>query len=86
MGLVDVRDVAEAHIKAIQIEEAKNQRFLLNGEDMWQREYAAALAEEFNPKGFCVTTKEAAEGDNVENICSHTRAAQVLGIQFKSIK
>ena len=46
---VDVRNVAEAHIKAIQIAEAKNQRFILSAESVWHRDYAADLAAEFGP-------------------------------------
>ena len=35
MGVVDVREVAAAHVKAIEIEAAANQRFILNSNTMW---------------------------------------------------
>lgn len=31
MGMVDVREVADAHVKAIEVESAANQRFMLTG-------------------------------------------------------
>ena len=33
--LVDVRDVAQAHINAIEIPEAANRRYILHAESMW---------------------------------------------------
>lgn len=47
MPIVDVRDVALAHLQAIKVEEAKNQRFILNGRSMWFKEIAEALQKEF---------------------------------------
>ena len=49
IGFVDVRDVALAHIKGIQVAEAKNQRFIMSDRDLWYREFAAILKEEFGP-------------------------------------
>jgi len=45
--VVDVRDVALAHLRAIEVEEAKNQRFILNNKGAWFVEIAAALKSEF---------------------------------------
>ena len=42
-GVVDVRDVALAHLKAIKVEEAVNKRFLLVHSSPGFREYAAPL-------------------------------------------
>ena len=45
--IVDVRDVALAHLRAIEVEEAKNQRFILNSKGAWFVEIAAALKSVF---------------------------------------
>ena len=86
MGYVDVRDVAEAHLKAIKVDAAKNKRFILSAEDLWQREYAALIAEEFTSQGFNVTTQEAAAGVDHVDRASNNAAKQVLGINFKPVK
>jgi len=43
MGCVDVRDVAQAHLQAILVPEAVNQRFILVGEVPWFLDLATAL-------------------------------------------
>lgn len=48
MGMVDVRDVALAHLKAIKVDEAKNRRFMLTAKSAWRKEMAQCLAAEFN--------------------------------------
>ena len=40
ISFVDVRDVASAHLQALKVDEAKNRRFIVSGEDLWIREYA----------------------------------------------
>ncbi|XP_064638473.1 uncharacterized protein LOC135494439 isoform X2 [Lineus longissimus] len=54
--IVDVRDVALAHIKAMTSEEAAGHRHLLVGSNMWLREMAQILAKEFKPRGYNVPT------------------------------
>ena len=80
LGWNDVRDCAEAHFKAITVEEAKNQRFVCSEGDYWMREVAEWLAEEFVSKGYKITTKEAENGPTHQDKCSHARAESVLGI------
>jgi dihydroflavonol-4-reductase len=46
-GLVDVRDVAAAHVNALEIEEAKGKRFILVDKCLWREEMAEALKKEF---------------------------------------
>jgi len=41
--VVDVRDVAQAHLKAILIPEAANKRFILVGESLWLKDLCDAL-------------------------------------------
>ena len=45
--VVDIRECALAHLRALQVEEAKNQRFLLGSESFWIRELAQTLKEIF---------------------------------------
>ena len=86
LGFNDVRDCALMHLKAIQVEEAKNQRFVCSEGDYWLREFATWMSEEFASKGFNIVTKEKAEGSSHQDKCSHARAEQVLGITFSPIK
>lgn len=46
-AVVDVRDLADLHIRAMTAPEAAGQRFLAVGEFLWLRDIAAALREEF---------------------------------------
>ena len=46
-GFVDVRDVAKAHVLAIQTEDAKNKRFILMAKNMYRNEVAEILKSEF---------------------------------------
>jgi nucleoside-diphosphate-sugar epimerase len=44
---VDVRSVALAHLNAIKIPEAANQRFMLINGDYWMKDFMIALSKEF---------------------------------------
>ena len=45
LGCVDVRDVALAHLNAVLVPEARNQRFILVSESCWMREWGQYLDE-----------------------------------------
>ncbi len=47
MQIVDVRDVAQAHLQAIKIEGAKNKRFILSSDSVWFKEMADVLREKY---------------------------------------
>lgn len=47
-GTVDVRNVAEAHVRALQMDEAQGRRFLLHNQSMWMVDMARCLAAEYN--------------------------------------
>lgn len=53
---VDVRDVAFAHLQAIKIEDAKNQRILLVSESQWLSNFCAVMEKEFSPFGYKITS------------------------------
>lgn len=45
--IVDVRDVAFAHLQALKVPEARNQRFVLNNQSLWFKEIAEILKAEY---------------------------------------
>ena len=47
LPVVDVRDVAFAHLQAIKVEEAANKRFLLAAGTFWFKDYSQILKDEF---------------------------------------
>jgi dihydroflavonol-4-reductase len=56
-AVVDVRDVADAHVLAMTRPEAAGQRFIVAREHVAMREIARILAEHFGPRGFKVPTR-----------------------------
>ena len=57
LPLVDVREVAFAHLQAIKVPEARNNRFALVSESFWFKQMAESLKEEFGAS-YSFTTKE----------------------------
>ncbi|KAL8593570.1 hypothetical protein ACOMHN_024273 [Nucella lapillus] len=55
-AIVDVRDVAMAHVKAMTLPEAAGHRHLILNTNMWMKEIAQLLAKEFKPQGYSVPT------------------------------
>lgn len=47
MPIVDVRDVARAHLQAILIDDAKNKRFILSADSLWFKDVAEALKQRY---------------------------------------
>lgn len=45
--MVDIRDVAQAHLQAITVPEAANQRFIINQKDVTQKSIVELLHKEF---------------------------------------
>ena len=80
MGYVDVRDCSIAHLKAVQVEEAANQRCILSGQDAWASEIANILASKYNPQGFKVPTEIAEGSDNAGNPSNNIKSKEILGI------
>jgi len=98
--LVDVRDVATAHLLAMTTPEAAGKRFIINGETLWYREIARTLAD----AGYRVPTRELPNlvmrivglfdgtvrlilpmlGETVN--LSNARAVEVLGWSYRDAK
>ena len=55
--VVDVRDVADLHLRAMTAPEAKGQRFIAAGKFMWMREIAETLRTRLGARGAKVPTK-----------------------------
>ena len=55
--LVDVRDVADAHVRAMETPEAAGERFIVTNEYLWLNEIAQCLKKEFPEKSKRVPTK-----------------------------
>ncbi|XP_074657492.1 uncharacterized protein LOC141910679 [Tubulanus polymorphus] len=56
LPVVDVRDVAAAHIKAMTEPEAAGNRHIVINQNIWLREIAQTLSKEFKPQGYGIPT------------------------------
>jgi nucleoside-diphosphate-sugar epimerase len=56
--IVDVRDLADVHIRAMTSPEAAGQRFLATGEFLWMRDMARTLRERLGPAASRVSTRQ----------------------------
>ncbi|KAK6962642.1 reductase [Biomphalaria glabrata] len=54
-SLVDVRDVAAAHVKALALD-VSGHRHILHGGNLWMKDIALALAKEYKPQGYSIHT------------------------------
>ena len=59
LPIVDVRECAEAHLQAIKVPEAANQRFINACEEAWFSDLIAILANKYGPEGWPITTVKA---------------------------
>ena len=83
---VDVRDSALAHLYAVKVPEAANQRFLLVEDTLRWLDAAQMIADEFKPRGFPVTLTEDAEGDLTKCICKREKSEKVLGVKYTPMR
>lgn len=59
LGIVDVRDVAAAHVRALTAPNAPGNRYILAADSMFMTEIAGIVAEKYKPLGYKVGTKKA---------------------------
>ena len=57
-GVVDVRDCAMAHIRALEREDARGKRFIVVSGSIWFKEIGEILQQRYGPMGYKVPTKE----------------------------
>lgn len=55
----DVRDVAEAHARALEMESSQERRIVIYTQTMWYAEIADVIRREFGPLGYSVPTVKA---------------------------
>lgn len=93
--IVDVRDVAQAHLNAIKIPEARNQRFILTLRTFRFKELCEVLKAHYGEK-YPIKTNEMEQcppnnprfeimWDRTYNM-DHTKSVEVLGIKYHDIK
>ena len=58
LNIIDVRDLAVAHVDAMTAPGAAGQRLIVSGDFMWMKDIAAAIKTRLGPKGDKVPTKE----------------------------
>ncbi len=54
---IDVRDVAQAHIRAMVVPEAAGRRFLVTGDRLWLKDLADMYDKEFGKYGYSIPTR-----------------------------
>jgi dihydroflavonol-4-reductase len=58
LEIVDVRDLADIHLRAMTSDAAAGERFLATGEFMWMRDMAGTLRAELGPDGARIATRQ----------------------------
>ena len=87
VAVCDVRDVALAHLRAAQRDEANGKRHIVASNIRFNsmKEFADILREEFEPKGFNIAKdEEPGPGNNTR--VDNSRLIQVLGIEPIALK
>ncbi|KAK6731179.1 hypothetical protein RB195_007564 [Necator americanus] len=59
LGIVDVRDVAKAHVEALTRKETDGERILISARSVWFKDMARWLRREFKKMGYSITHSEA---------------------------
>ena len=101
LGAVDARDLAQAHLQACKVEEAKNQRFIISAESLWFRDIAVILKEEFprydiktNDMSYCLmkiagcfdsTARMMVKMWDMDMDLNSSKAKEILGIRYRPI-
>jgi nucleoside-diphosphate-sugar epimerase len=81
-GIVDVRDVALAHLRSIEREDAKGKRFILVSKEMWRDDMAKALKTEYESQGYNIVT-EMEDGDDFGARYDTSASRNILGLEYR---
>ena len=85
LAVVDVREVAQAHLLAIKKPIAKDRRFILAQSTPRYHEYARPIIEKYSKLGWpCTTTYAPIAEDEQIDIADNTASKQ-LGIQYRDL-
>ena len=88
MPIVDVRDCAMAHLLAVKVTAAANQRFINTKESAWLRELVAPIAERFRPEGWLVPSVEAAPAEGFDGYIprmNNAKSIEILGVRYRPL-
>ncbi len=86
---VDVRDVALAHVKAIELPAAANKRFFITAGHFSNKEIVDIIREAFPDLADKLPSKDVKGGDYPEDGVykyDNGRSVEVLGLQYRSLK
>ncbi|KAK5007524.1 Glycine-rich RNA-binding protein 2, mitochondrial [Cryomyces antarcticus] len=86
---VDVRDLALAHVKAMEVPEAANKRFFVTAGYFSNKEIAQIIAKNFPQYKNELPTEKTPGGDYPEGGIykyNNKRVQEVLGIKFRSLE
>lgn len=78
----DVRDVAKAHLRAIQVPEAANQRFMVHGEEATKERIRDTLTTLYSDQGFKPGSDKIDDVGAVGVINDNSRSKNVLGMNY----
>ena len=93
--IVDVRDVAAAHIAAMEKSEAAGNRHILTNRTIHFTEFAKILRDEFQPQGYSIPSEELPKSVEIPELkpwlgkvmqYNNERMVKVLGIQPRPVK
>lgn len=93
---VDVRDLAEAHLKGVLVDEAKGHRFIMVARHPWLKEFADWIHEKHGDK-FSKIPREVAplsddpeenkkKGLGVQSTSDNSKSQKILGIKYRDVK
>jgi nucleoside-diphosphate-sugar epimerase len=85
---VDVRDVADAHVAAMQLPEAGGKRFYVVGEHFSNKRVADVIRNEFPELADRLPPQEKTIDDLPENVYGFdvSRSKEVLGLKYRSLE
>ena len=82
MSFVDIRDVSMAHLRAIKVQEAANERFLISCSDAWLRDVILPLGPQF-PKLTGIPKNQVTGLDKERGYkCDNTKSKEKLGMEY----
>ena len=82
----DVRDVARAHLRAIQVPEAKNRRFMVHGELATKEDIRDKLTTLYGDKGFTPGCDTIDDKGAVGIVNDNSASKEVLGMKYHPLE
>jgi len=65
--IVDVRDLAQAHLQAMKLPAAANRRFIVSADTKWMKDLISAVADRYAPEGWPVPTTAQARPETFDD-------------------